>query len=71
MNGTPRTTTNLKNKRVIYHFTKQQNALLLLIIHKAGGSFQTEKLKQITFVMKGAKQAQSSNLQLLMALNYQ
>lgn len=57
MNATPRTAINLKNKRVIYHFTKQQNALLLLIIHKAGSCFQIKKIKQIKFIMEVAKQA--------------
>lgn len=41
MNDTQRTAISLKNKRIIYHFTKWQN--LLLIIHNKNSSYQLGK----------------------------
>lgn len=55
MNETQGTAINLKNKRIIYHFTKQQNLLLLLIIHNKGSSYQLGKNKQIKVGIEVAK----------------
>jgi len=63
MNETQGTAINIKNKKIIYHFTKQQN--LLLIIHNKGSSYQLGKNKQIKLGIEVAKQAQSSNLQFI------